>query len=184
MRSRPAPPSFRCASVSPSCRCRSPMPTRASPPRGAASRSHRVRPSVAPRARARRSESPASPRAPRPRRATPQPAMRRARRRHHRSRRSGGSRATITPPRTTTTAPRTRLRRSIWRRRGVVSASPSASNAAMRPISVRSPVALTSTRPRPRVTAVPLNTMSVRSATGDDRRTRPHAVSQPERSHP
>ena len=56
--------------------------------------------------------------------------------------------------------------RAISRWRGLGSDSVSSSSVAMRPISVRMPVSVTTARPTPRATAVPLNTMLLRSASG------------------
>ena len=62
-----------------------------------------------------------------------------------------------------TAMPSVRPTRSISRWSGVRSFVVAASSVAIRPISVPMPVAVTTARPRPRETAVPLNTMFTRS---------------------
>ncbi len=76
--------------------------------------------------------------------------------------------ATTTAAMTTTAMASVRPMRSTSRCSGVGSSSVRPSRRATWPISVSMPVAVTTARPRPRATAVPLNTMSTRSpsATG------------------
>ncbi len=71
--------------------------------------------------------------------------------------------ATTTTAMTTTASPRVRPIRSTSRCSGVRSSSVWPSRRATVPISVAMPVAVTTARPRPRVTAVPLQTMLTRS---------------------
>ena len=67
---------------------------------------------------------------------------------------------TMTPP---AMIARVRLRVSIWRCSGVGPGLALCSMSAIRPVSVSMPVAVTSTSPRPRVTAVFMNTVVARS---------------------
>ena len=72
--------------------------------------------------------------------------------------------ATTTTAITITASPSARPMRDTSRCNGVLSCCVRPSRSATLPISVAMPVAVTTARPRPRVTAVPLKTMSVRSA--------------------